>query len=59
MPGWRRVTLVRDVSAPLWILTHKDLRTTARVRVVRDFVTEAVARHKSLIEGRKPQRAGR
>lgn len=57
-PGWRRVTLLRDVAAPLWILTHKDLRTTARVRVVRDFVTEVVVRHKGVIEGKKPQRNG-
>lgn len=55
-PGWRRVALVREVTAPLWILTHKDLRTTARVRVVRDFLAEAVTRHRSLIEGRKPRR---
>jgi DNA-binding transcriptional LysR family regulator len=56
-PGWRRVALVREVSAPLWILTHKDLRTTARVRVVRDYLTEAVTRHRGLIEGRKPRSA--
>jgi DNA-binding transcriptional LysR family regulator len=58
-PGWRRVALIRELSAPLWILSHRDLRTTARVRVLRDFVADAVVRQRSLIEGRKPRRRAR
>ena len=26
MPGWRRVRLVSDTAAPLWVLTHRDIR---------------------------------
>jgi DNA-binding transcriptional LysR family regulator len=52
-PGWRRIARVPALSAPLWILTHRDLRTTARVRVLRDFVSDAIAKRRDLIEGRK------
>ena len=51
---WRRVQSIRDGSAPLWILTHKDLRTTARVRVVRDYLAEAIVKARSAIEGGAP-----
>jgi DNA-binding transcriptional LysR family regulator len=50
-PRWRRVRVVRDVAAPMWILTHKDLRATARVRAVRDFIAAAIARRRDVIEG--------
>jgi DNA-binding transcriptional LysR family regulator len=40
----KRVRVVRELAAPLWILTHRDLRTTARVRVFRDFMAEAIAK---------------
>lgn len=56
MPGWRRVRPVPEVSAPLWVLTHRDLRTTARVRVVRDFLVDALRSRRALIEGRTPAR---
>ena len=36
----------------LWVLIHADLRTTARVRVCRDFLIEALSTHRDLIEGR-------
>lgn len=39
-PGWE-----------LWLLTHKDLRTTARIRAVLDFVAETFAKKRGLIEG--------
>jgi len=35
----------------IWILTHKDLRTTARVRTFIDFMVEAFERHRDLLEG--------
>jgi DNA-binding transcriptional LysR family regulator len=38
-PGWRRVRRLPGTT-PLWILTHEDPRTTARVRVLRDFLSE-------------------
>jgi len=39
----------------LWILTHPDLRTTARVKAFMDHLAEAVARDADLISGRRPQ----
>jgi DNA-binding transcriptional LysR family regulator len=50
--GWQQVRQLKEASAPLWILTHKDLRTTARVRALRDFLADAIGRQRGLIEGR-------
>ncbi|MEA3278052.1 MAG: LysR family transcriptional regulator [Pseudomonadota bacterium] len=36
----------------LWVLSHVDLRTTARVRIFRDFLVEELEKQKDLIEGR-------
>jgi len=38
----------------LWILTHADLRKTARVRAFMNFIADAMAPHRDLIEGRRP-----
>ncbi len=35
----------------VWILTHKDLRATARVRLFMDFMVKAFAKHKKLLTG--------
>jgi DNA-binding transcriptional LysR family regulator len=51
-PGWARVHSVRDMSVPLWILTHRDLRTTARVRMLRDHLAEAIVEQRAIVEGR-------
>lgn len=58
-PALRRVTgePPRQVSA-VWILTHKDLRSTARVRAFIDFITEKITAQRGLLEGRKPQVIG-
>ncbi len=40
-PGWG-----------LWVLSHVDLRTTARVRIFRNFLVEALEAQRDLIEGR-------
>jgi DNA-binding transcriptional LysR family regulator len=53
-PHWRRVKLVREVTAPLWLLTHRDLRSSARMRAFREFLAEAVLAKRDLIEGRHP-----
>jgi DNA-binding transcriptional LysR family regulator len=50
--AWKRIRLLPEIGAPMWILTHRDLRTTARVRVLRDFLAEAIAAKRHLIEGR-------
>ena len=36
----------------LWILTHEDLRATARVRAFSDFMLDAFEHHRDLLEGR-------
>ena len=38
-----------------WVLSHIDLRTTARLRIFRDFMLEAIAPHLPLIEGHRPE----
>lgn len=38
----------------LWILTHEDLRRTARVRAFLDFMSSAILAHRDLLEGRCP-----
>jgi len=37
----------------LWVLSHVDLRTTARVRIFRDFLVEELERQRDLIEGKR------
>lgn len=39
----------------IWILTHEDLRATARVRAFMDFMADAFLGHRDLLEGRLPQ----
>ncbi len=38
----------------MWVLTHKDLRKTARVRIFTDFISKALLQRKDLYEG-KPE----
>lgn len=38
----------------LWLLTHADLRKTAKVRAFMNFMAESLMPHKDLIEGRLP-----
>ena len=55
--GDHRPTLVRigksprEVDVGLWILTHPDLRRSARVRAFMDFAGAELARHRRSIEG--------
>ena len=51
MPHWKRVELIGGAAAPLWVLTHRDLRTTARVGLLRDVLVDALRQRKDLIEG--------
>ena len=39
---------------PIWILTHPDLRDTARVRAFMQFMVQAMSRTRDLREGRRP-----
>lgn len=38
----------------IWLMTHEDLRRTARVRRFMDFIVEAILAKKDLLEGRCP-----
>jgi DNA-binding transcriptional LysR family regulator len=54
-PGLRRVTQ-RSFAEPrsaLWLLTHDDLKRTARIRATLDFLTKAFASERPLLEGRR------
>jgi len=42
----------------LWVLSHVDLRTTARVRIFRDFLVAELEKRKELIEGVQGDRVG-
>jgi DNA-binding transcriptional LysR family regulator len=59
--GDRETGLVRlddspeDMMKELWLLTHEDLRNTARVRALMTFLHEALLPKADLIEGRLPR----
>jgi DNA-binding transcriptional LysR family regulator len=55
-PGWKRIRLLDVPPSPLWLLTHRDLRATARVRVLRDLIADAVIARRALFEGRSGSR---
>lgn len=52
-PGVMRVpgTATLDGKS-IWLLYHQDLRKTARVRMLIDFLAPAIRRHRALVEGR-------
>tara|TARA_R110001599_G_scaffold353688_1_gene595346 strand:+ start:27699 stop:28580 length:882 start_codon:yes stop_codon:yes gene_type:complete len=51
-PDLRRVDVALTPSTwGLWLLSHVDLRSTARVRVCRDFLTDIILEQRQLIEG--------
>jgi len=41
-----------ELTSDLWLLTHPDLRRTARVKALMDFLAETLEKEKDLIEGR-------
>jgi DNA-binding transcriptional LysR family regulator len=43
------------MTTALWILTHEDLRRSARVRAFTEFVAAAIARQRPLLEGTRPR----
>jgi DNA-binding transcriptional LysR family regulator len=53
MPDLQRASGVISLEPPpsLWILSHKDLRQTARVRAFSEFAGAALARERDRIEG--------
>lgn len=52
-PGVIRVSGTEpEPSWTVWLLTHEDLRHTARIRAFMEFMADAFAKHKPLLEGR-------
>lgn len=47
----RVAPLPEDFTLDLWLLTHEDLRQTARIRAFLDFLAEALAKEADLLEG--------
>ena len=51
-PGIARITPpIADLTNGLWLLTHADLRQTARVRAFMDFAASEIAKRRKAIEG--------
>jgi DNA-binding transcriptional LysR family regulator len=44
---------IPDMETALWVLTHEDLRHTARIRAFTEFAATAFARRRALLEGAK------
>jgi len=51
---WRRIKLAPELTTPIWILSHKDLRATTRMRVFREFLADAVLAKRALLEVSAP-----
>ena len=50
--GLQRVSdIPLEMGSQLWILTHVDVRTNARIRVFRDFMQEYLSDRLALMEG--------
>jgi DNA-binding transcriptional LysR family regulator len=51
-------TLVRvlppdaGLTSGLWLLTHRDLRETARIHAFMDFIAQSIRSQKPLLEGK-------
>jgi DNA-binding transcriptional LysR family regulator len=56
----RRLVRLTDpipgTEVDLWLLTHRDLRHTGRVRAFLDFMGAALSERRELMEGRQPRR---
>ncbi|MEW6644703.1 MAG: LysR family transcriptional regulator [Pseudomonadota bacterium] len=51
-PGLVRVRPpIAAMATALWVLTHDDLRHTARIRAFTEFAATALGRHRALLEG--------
>lgn len=55
-PGLQRASVPLEAATlELWLLTHTDLRHTARVKALLAFLHEAFSKQHSLFEGRRPR----
>lgn len=56
LPGLRRLRgPIGQMATELWVLTHEDLRTAARIRALTDSLVVSLGRERPLIEGRRPR----
>lgn len=49
---------IEELTGELWIVTHQDLKATARVRAFFDFVGDALMGDRDLFEGRQAEATG-
>lgn len=57
-PQLQRIECAYDEPAKgFWLLSHIDLRTTARIRIFRDYIVEAIQPHLPLLEGKNRKMA--
>jgi DNA-binding transcriptional LysR family regulator len=53
-PGLVRLSdTIPEAMTPIWLLTHRDLRRVARVRVFLDFMAEAIGRNRAALDLKK------
>ncbi|MDH3282736.1 MAG: LysR family transcriptional regulator [Gammaproteobacteria bacterium] len=52
----RVLPLTADLMSELWLLTHRDLRHTARIRAFMEFIAQAVQGDRPLLEGKRRAR---
>lgn len=54
-PTMRRVinNTISESSPDIWVLTHPDIRSVARVRIFADFISKAIVGDRDLFEGRR------
>jgi DNA-binding transcriptional LysR family regulator len=53
VPGLAQLTApLPELEGELWLLTHPDLRNTARVRAFMDFCAAEIAKRQTIVEGR-------
>ena len=52
----RATNVIEPLTLELWILTHADLRHTARVKALMAFLYDALAKNKELYSGKKIKR---
>jgi DNA-binding transcriptional LysR family regulator len=50
-PRFQRAAPIMDFGLSLWLLTHEDLRYTARVRVLLRFIGDALSGERGRFEG--------
>ncbi|MCO4772267.1 MAG: LysR family transcriptional regulator [Deltaproteobacteria bacterium] len=56
-PRWRRIGDYFEGGLWVWVLTHPELRGSARIKAFTRTVRELIRRDKDLIEGRRPRPA--